>query len=216
MPVMPMFPLGAPLLPSMPVVLRVFEERYLVMLAEILQDEHSEFGIVLIERGTEAGGGEARFDIGTVARITELLQGDGFVGVVGTGRRRFTVSRWLEDDPYPRADVAFLPELEWDESARPALEETERAVRRALAQASEFGDGQRWSATVELTEDPVESAWQLAGVAPIGDLDRLELLRATSVDELLASTARLSAAAVELMTMEADDGDLPGLDELRP
>ncbi|MDQ1570131.1 MAG: uncharacterized protein QOF79_805, partial [Actinomycetota bacterium] len=66
---LPMFPLGSVLFPYMPVVLSVFEDRYLVMLSRILQDEPSEFGVVLIERGQEVGGGEHRFTFGTVAQI---------------------------------------------------------------------------------------------------------------------------------------------------
>ena len=86
-----MFPLATVLFPYMPLPLRVFEERYLVMLAKVLEDETSEFGIVLIERGAEVGGGEHRFGVGTVARITQLLEGEGFVGVVAEGTERFEV-----------------------------------------------------------------------------------------------------------------------------
>ena len=42
---LPMFPLGSVLFPSMPLALRVFEERYLAMLASVLQEEPSEFGV---------------------------------------------------------------------------------------------------------------------------------------------------------------------------
>ncbi|BDZ44625.1 hypothetical protein GCM10025866_05340 [Naasia aerilata] len=194
-----MFPLGTVLFPSMPAVLRVFEERYLVMLARVLSDEPSEFGIVLIARGAEVGGGEQRFDVGTIARITQLLEGDGFVGLVAEGTQRFEVERWLDDDPHPLAEVRLLPELSWDEAQRPLLEETEKVVRRVLAQASEFGE-QRWSADVELVDDPVAAAWQLAGIAPIGELDQVALLRSTSVGELLNEVQRLSAEVVDTLT----------------
>jgi Lon protease-like protein len=63
MPTFPMFPLGTVLFPSMPLPLRVFEPRYLAMLSEILPDEPSEFAVVLIERGSEVGGGEHRFPV---------------------------------------------------------------------------------------------------------------------------------------------------------
>lgn len=209
-----MFPLGTVLFPSMPAVLRVFEERYLVLLARVLSDEPSEFGVVLIARGAEVGGGEQRFDVGTVARITQLLEGDGFVGLVAEGTQRFEVERWLDDDPHPQAEVRLLPELEWDEALRPLLEETERVVRRVLAQASEFEE-QRWSADVELVEDPVGAAWQLAGIAPIGELDQVALLRATSVEELLTEVQRLASEVVDTLTAallidDAEDEDFGG------
>jgi Lon protease-like protein len=210
----PMFPLGTVLFPSMPAVLRIFEERYLAMLAAVLREEPSEFGIVLIERGVEVGGGDQRFGVGTFARITQLMQGEGFVGLVAEGAQRFEVERWLPDDPYPRAEVRVLPDLEWNESFRPLLEETERVVRRVLAQASEFTE-QRWSADVELVDDPVSSAWQLAGIAPLGELDQVALLRADGVQALLADVQRLAVAALETLTASLlGGGDEDGLEQL--
>lgn len=62
---LPMCPLGSVLFPylQLPLQLRVFEERYLVMLSRILVNEPAEFGVVLIERGQEVGGGEQRFPL---------------------------------------------------------------------------------------------------------------------------------------------------------
>ena len=74
---MPMFPLGSVLFPSMPLALRVFEERYLKMMGAILDQEPSEFGVVLIERGSEVGGGEHRFDVGTTARVLQIEAPEG-------------------------------------------------------------------------------------------------------------------------------------------
>jgi hypothetical protein len=178
----------------------------------VLQEEPSEFGIVLIERGVEVGGGDHRFGVGTFARITQLMQGEGFVGLVAEGAQRFEVDRWLPDDPYPRAEVRVLPDLGWDESFRPLLEETERVVRRVLAQASEFTE-QRWSADVELVDDPVSAAWQLAGIAPLGELDQVALLRAGSVGELLTDVQRLALAALDTLTASLGEDD-DGLEQL--
>ena len=58
MAILPMFPLGTVLFPHMPLRLRVFEQRYLVMLSDLLQSQTAEFGVVLIDRGQEVGGGE--------------------------------------------------------------------------------------------------------------------------------------------------------------
>ena len=80
-----MFPLGSVLFPHMPLRLRVFEERYLLMLSELIQAEDARFGVVLIERGFEVGGGEHRFDIGTVAQIVQLGAEDGCVGLTAQG-----------------------------------------------------------------------------------------------------------------------------------
>ena len=63
-----MFPLGTVLFPSGVLPLRVFEPRYRDMLEDLLSGNR-EFGVVLIERGSEVGGGEVRSGIGTMARI---------------------------------------------------------------------------------------------------------------------------------------------------
>ncbi len=178
-----MFPLGSVLFPHMPVLLRVFEDRYLAMLGEILQDEPAEFGITLIERGQEVGGGEQRFGVGTVAQITQMDTAEGSVVLVAEGERRIRVVEWLEDAPYPRATVETLPELEWDAELAPLRERAETVVRRTLALASEVED-QQWSAAVELTDDPVASLWQLAAISPLGPLDQVELLASSSTKEL--------------------------------
>lgn len=181
---MPMFPLGSVLFPHMPLSLRVFEERYIVMLSKVLQHEPSDFGVVLIERGQEVGGGEKRFSVGTAATITQLEAADGFVGVVAIGHSRITITEWLDEDPYPQATVNELPDLEWDDALLPLRERAEQLVRRTLARASEFGR-LNWSPDVELSEEPVVRAWQLAAIAPLGPFDQMSLLRSATMRELL-------------------------------
>jgi len=192
-----LFPLSSVLLPHMPLPLRIFEDRYLVMLSRVLQEEPSQFGQVLIERGQESGGGEARFEIGTVARITSLQAEEGSIGLMSRGAERFEVVRWLDDDPYPRAIVRFLDELHWHDDLVPLLDRAESTVRKVLAKASEYSDI-TWPSDVELSDDPLELAWQLAGISPLLELDHLQLLRATSARELLEQTIDYTLAA-ELM-----------------
>jgi len=179
-----MFPLGSVLFPAMPLSLRVFEPRYLQMLQDVLPDGTAEFGVVLIERGQEVGGGEKRFDIGTVAQVAELKVGDGHLALLGEGTRRVEVVEWLAEDPYPRARVRELPALVWDDTEQDRRGQTEALVRRTLARASEFED-LAWSPTVQLSDDPVDALWQLAAIAPLGPLDQIGLLRCSTPRELL-------------------------------
>lgn len=193
---LPMFPLGSVLFPFMPLQLRVFEERYLTMLQHILPDEPAEFGVVLIERGQEVGGGEHRFRVGTVAQIVEVDALDGFVGVMAQGRRRIQVVEWLDDDPYPKSTITFLPDLEWTDDLTPVREATERAVRGVLAVASEFTDD-TWPANIELAPEPIAALWQLAAITPVGPLDQVRMLQSATAVELMTTIIELSAAAGE-------------------
>jgi Lon protease-like protein len=212
---MPVFPLGSVLFPSMPLALRVFEERYLAMLASVLQDEPAEFGVVLIERGQEVGGGEHRFDVGTVARIAQLESAEGFIALLAHGTRRFRVVEWLTDDPYPRALVTEIDEFDWDDSLEPTRARVEHTVRRSLAVGAEFGEVQ-YSATVELEDDPVDAAWQLAAIAPLNELDQLQLLRSTSLPGLFNELEDLAATATVAMSEASYDPDADGDDDENP
>lgn len=203
---LPMFPLGSVLFPYMPLQLRVFEERYLMMLARVLESEPAEFGVVLIERGQEVGGGEHPFSTGTVAQVIELVAPEGFVGLVAQGDRRIEVVEWRQDTPYPQAVVRELPALLWDDALTPLRVIAEQAVRRALALASEFTDD-AWSADVALSEDPVEAAWQLAGITPVGPLDQVAMLRSTTMAGLLRSIFDHTETA-------AEEFRVPGPDQL--
>jgi len=193
-PATPMFPLGSVLFPHMPLQLRVFEERYVVMLSRILEVEPSEFGVVLIERGQETGGGEQRFPIGTLAQITHVEAAEGHLMLLAEGARRVRVVQWLDDDPYPRAVVEPLGDLVWDDALAPRFQRAEQVVRRALALASEFAD-QQWSASVEISDDRVAAAWQLAAIAPLGSLDQLTMLQSESLEQLLDRIIDLLAEA---------------------
>ncbi|SDT04697.1 hypothetical protein SAMN04488543_2921 [Friedmanniella luteola] len=191
---MSMFPLGSVLFPHMPLRLRVFEERYLVMLSELVRAQDTRFGVVLIERGFEVGGGEHRFGVGTTADVAQIQAEDGMVGLGAQGGERFEVEDWLPDEPYPRAVVRVLPELVWDEALEPLRAETEQLVRRTLARASEFAEDV-WPADVELADEPVPALWQLAAIAPLTALDQVRLLRAESAEALLQTLAELTEDA---------------------
>jgi len=195
-----MFPLGTVLFPTVYMPLHVFESRYREMTRRCL-DGNGEFGVVLIERGSEVGGDDVRTDVGTVARIVEAVELDDGRFVLGTvGVRRIRVVAWLPDDPFPRADVE-----DWLEpSASPdtgGLDDRYRAVhallRRVLGLKAELGDA-AVAATVELSDDPALGSFQIAAVAPFGPADQQRVLavrdaagRLVLLDELLTDEAEV-------------------------
>lgn len=210
MPVMPMFPLGTVLLPAMPLSLRIFEERYLKLLGDLVTSDNPEFGVVLIERGQEVGGTDKRMNIGTIASVTNIGTLDEFYGLESVGAQRFRVNAWLPDDPYPLADVDLLPDLIWDETLAPARVHLETKVRSLLAFASEFGDLQ-YGADTEFSDDPIDACWQLAGVLPIGQFDHRDLLQSVSAEELISRTLEIVNTADETLRhmMQQQSGEDP-------
>lgn len=187
----PMFPLGSVHFPHTPLPLRVFEPRYLTMIGRLLDEEDPRFGVVLIERGHEVGGGDRRSRIGTMARLVSVSAGADALLAVAVGTDRFTVDEWLDDDPYPRAEVTPLSELDWSDELTPLRTQAEAIVRRTLARAPEA----QWDADTELSDDPIAAAWQLAAIAPLGDYDRYALLQSATVGALLRQIIDLTLDA---------------------
>jgi Lon protease-like protein len=109
---MPLFPLRTVLFPGMPLPLRIFEERYKTMVAELLQSG-GEFGVLLIREGREVGGGARPYDYGTLARIEECqeLQG-GRYALEAVGTRRFKLLRMLPPRPYPYGEVKIIDDMQ--------------------------------------------------------------------------------------------------------
>lgn len=198
--VLPMFPLGAVLVPSAALPLHVFEPRYRQLVQDCLAGE-PEFGVVLIARGSEVGGADQRTDVGTVARIVEAAElPDGRWAIGAVGVRRLRVRAWLPDDPYPRADVDDWPDPQPSDAHQGALDRTISRLRRALALAAEAGDHEA-PATIELSGDPVLAGHQASAVAPLGPLDRQRLLAATSPEARLAALDELLTEAIEVLEL---------------
>ena len=191
---MPMFPLGSVLMPAMPLPLRIFEPRYLKLLGDLMASEKPEFGVVLIERGDEVGGGEKRMALGTIASVINIGTTEEFYGLESVGTQRFRVTNWLPDDPYPLAVIELIPDLIWDERLLASKLKLETKVRQLLAFASEFTNLQFGAATA-LSDDPMEACWQLAGILPIGELDQLDLLSSESTEELISRTNEIVSTA---------------------
>jgi len=212
MAVMPMFPLGTVLMPAMPLSLRIFEDRYLKLLGDLITEENPEFGVVLIERGAEVGGADKRSTIGTVASVLDIGTLDQFYGLESVGSHRFRVNAWLPDDPYPMADVDFIPDLVWNDSLMPARVHLENKVRNLLAFASEFGDLQ-YGPDTKISDNPMDACWQLAGVLPVGPLDQQDLLNAQSADELISRTYEIVTTLEEALKAMMDQ---PGSDDAEP
>lgn len=202
MAVMPMFPLGTPLLPGAVLPLHVFEPRYRQMVQDILADDVDppEFGVVMIERGHEVGGGDARSMIGTIARILDIqVAPDGRFALAAVGDERFRVNAWLPDDPYPLADVDRWPD---DDTGAVLTADTIEAlharVREINAIVREIGEMAPPPDT-EISDDPRLALFHLAALSPLGAADRQRILAAPgSAERVVVLREALDDAAAVL------------------
>lgn len=201
---MPMFPLGTVVMPGGFLPLHVFEPRYRSLVADVL-DGDGRFGTVLIERGAEVGGGDQRFNVGTVVEVVNALhQPDGRWALVAVGRQRMVIERWLAEEPYPRGSV----QLDTAALVRPQpalLAEAETFVRRAVTLHAELtGSGPgRARDPLPAGEDAV---WYLADLAPLGDLDRQRVLEAPDADSRLRLLADLARECADMLAQRLGEG----------
>lgn len=200
---LPMFPLGTVLLTGGALPLRVFEPRYLAMMQQVLSTD-GRFGVTLIERGSEVGGGDVRTDIGTLAVVVRAEGSPaGHLALLAVGTMRLRVRSWLTDDPYPAAvvDPFPYPDAETAGDLAPAVADLAGTLRMVLALAAELGERVP-PATFELPGPAADQLDTLANLAPVGPLDRqrylgtttragqVEVLRELLADELLVLEAR--------------------------
>jgi Lon protease-like protein len=203
--ILPMFPLGTVLLPGCLLPLHVFEERYRKLFAD-LTGEKQVFGICLIERGSEVGGGDVRFNVGTLARV--LMRRDldeGRLAVVVGGTNRIRVDRWLPELDYPQAEVAEFPDLE-DVDVE-SVDDIRPLVTRVNSIATELGYESRSIDPLE-QGGPTVRLYHLIDSTPLDVLDRQRLLQAEKLSDRLTLFRSLlhELESTLLMKMSQLDG----------
>jgi Lon protease-like protein len=117
----PLFPLGVVLLPSMPLPLHIFEERYKLMIGECWE-QHNEFGVVYQDdRKIHQKGCTAR-----VARITKRYD-DERLDILTQGVNRFKIMGINEEKPYLQAKV-----VHFDDKREERVRETDGLIRDGI------------------------------------------------------------------------------------
>ena len=206
MPILPMFPLGTALLPGAGLPLHIFEPRYQQLVHDCMNaPDGPRFGVVLIARGREVGGGEQRNDVGTVARIlldTEIGNGRHVLECVAEERIR--VVSWLPDDPYPRAEVEPWPDTESGPlDLSPLLGSLER-LHELLDRLTD-GNAPPPPSPSELPDDPGQRLFAIARHVPMGEADRYAVLSTPGPAERLEVLTESVATAIDLASWKLEN-----------
>ena len=177
---LPLFPLGTVLLPGAVLPLHVFEDRYRVLVGELLSRPEDErvFGVVAIRQGREVGvdGVSALHAVGTAAHLVRAVpHEDGRYDVVTVGARRFRLEEVERGRPYAQGRVTWLDE----EPGRPSAA-LDAAVREAVGGYVEaLGSAAGLDVEVPaLPADPVPLSFAVAGSLRLDEHDRQGLLEA--------------------------------------
>jgi Lon protease-like protein len=129
---LPLFPLSLVLVPSMPLPLHIFEDRYKEMMADAISG-HSEFGVVLAKEQGIA-------NIGCTAVVEEVTRryDDGRLDLMAMGQRRFQITSLNQDKTYLQAEVQYFNDDDASE-VPPELRQKASSAYRQLASLEEGG-----------------------------------------------------------------------------
>ena len=105
----PLFPLKTVLLPANTLALKIFEPRYMDMIANCMRED-ALFGVVLIHKGEETGGNTDIYSIGTTASVSDWEhRADGLLGITALGKQRFEIlSTRTQADGLTLAQIKLL------------------------------------------------------------------------------------------------------------
>ena len=203
-----MFPLETAMLPNQDLPLRIFEPRYGALVQHCL-DSGEPFGVVLISRGREVGGGDSRSDVGVLTRITECVdQGSGRYALHCRTGERIRVCEWLPDHPYPRATVQIWPDEPGDPVTGAQLVAIEDRVMALFERIAEARGAQLPARDVVLGYGEAgadEAMYILASRLPIGTADRYAVLAAPSADDRLVALSEAVDAVAEMVEFQLSE-----------
>jgi uncharacterized protein len=208
---LPMFPLESAMLPNQDLPLRIFEPRYVALVRHCV-DSGDPFGVVLISRGREVGGGDTRCDVGALSRITECVDHgfDRYSLRCRTGER-IRVCEWLSDDPYPRATVKLWPDEPGDPVTGAQLLDLEDRVMALFERIAQARSAQLPDRDVLLgygeagADDAGQRLFALASRLPIGSADRYTVLSAPSAADRLAALGEAVDAVAEMVEFQLSE-----------
>ena len=194
---LPLFPLGIVLFPNAVLPLRIFEERYKLMVRRCLEAD-SEFGVVLIKSGSEVGGPAEPHAVGTVAHITQVSPlKDGEVLLAVVGARRFLIRGLTQQLPYLEGRVEVLVE----ETEISLSDEEIGQVRDAVSEYERLlaGLSGGWVRQAEMPEDPVALSYFVPGLLDVDPLEKQHLLEEPSPSRRLSAELQLLRRESELV-----------------
>ena len=206
---LPLFPLGAVLLPGARLPLQVFEPRYVALLRDLIaaQDEHSPvFGIIAIREGNEVGEGAVRslYDVGCGALLTHVAALGGqrfFVIVEGTDRFRLETVDRTAGTRYTTAQVSWLDEPDGDPSAIAPLAGRLRAeleAFRELARVAQQRAGDPGAGEPVIPQEPRALAYAVPLIVSLDLADRQRLLECPDTESRLRLGLELTHREREL------------------
>jgi Lon protease-like protein len=211
---LPLFPLATVLYPGLMLPLHIFEDRYRVLMADLLaqrDDVAAEFGVVAVRHGRETGSldPDALYDVGCVARVRRVSEvGDGRYDIVTTGTQRFRLIDVGEPAPYLSAEIEPLQ----DPLGATSDEGTERAYDGFARYLELVSDGPLEDLVENVPHEPRALSYLIAATMALSLPDRQRLLEAPDAASRLRAELELLVREIQLIRAL---GALPATDLTR-
>jgi Lon protease-like protein len=225
---LPLFPLSTVLYPGLMLPLHIFEDRYRVLIEDLLREHEdasgensararhpshrvAEFGVVAVRHGRETGpiDIDALYDVGCVARVRRVSEvSGGRYDIVTTGTQRFRLLEVGPAAPYLSAEVQPL-----DDPLGDPPEELTTRVFEQFAQYLELVSSGSLDELVEnVPHEPRALSYLVAATMALALPDRQRLLEAPDAAARLIAEGHLLVREIQLIRAL---GALPATDLTR-
>ncbi len=199
--VLPILPLrGLVVYPETAVPLTIGQPRSIRLIDDVVSEDNRLIGLVASRQPElESPGPDDLFSVGCVATVHRLLRApDGTIRLLVQGMSRFRLGEFVQTDPYLKAQIELIPEIEEEDlaveaMARNARDQFERIANMIPSLPRELVE------SVLLLDDPLQTVYTIANFQRIELEQAQELLELVSVSEKLQKLIALLAHEAEVL-----------------
>jgi len=143
------------------------------------------------------------FEVGTLVMIKRMERVEDALHLIVQGTDRIRVQKWVQEEPFLRARVEILPELEVKnkEEVEAAKRNVQSLIQQALAYLPQVPPEVRL--VVLGADDPIRLAYFLGSILSLGVEKEQQMLEADSADELLHLAHDFLAREVEIIRLRS-------------
>ncbi len=143
------------------------------------------------------------YQVGTLATIKRMERMEDTMHIIVQGMDRIKVVEWKQEEPYLRARVQILPDVQVNDSEE--VEATRRNVQSMVQQALALLPGVPPEVRVAVlgSVDPVRLAYFLGSILNLGVEQEQKMLEADTADELLRLAHTYLARELEIIQLRS-------------
>jgi ATP-dependent Lon protease len=143
------------------------------------------------------------YEVGTLTMIKRMERIEQTMHIIAQGTERIKIVEWKQEDPYLRAVVQILPEVEIKDPEE--VEATKRNVQAMVQEALALLPGVPPEVRVAMlgSVEPVRLAYFLGSILNLGVEQEQKMLEANSADELLRLAHGYLARELEIIQLRS-------------